>query len=174
MKMRFALVVPALLAAFVVTGSAAPAHADDEAPWGDSAQEKKAVKESVAEINKALSEAKKACGNTQLTVNVDWKSYGKFVEKFAKEADRTKPNIYGLTGSLVSEGLGSLKEACADPEYKKAAAKLKTWNATPKYNKEASSSNAQSYKRKGDVMNVVFNPGVSTGGGSLDLVRAAL
>ena len=172
---RSALAVPALLAALFVTGSTSHARADDaEAPHGDSAQEKKAVKESMATIAKALASAKSACGNKKLTVEVDWKAYDKFVEKFAKDSDRTKPNIYGLTGDLVSEGLDSLKESCSDADYKKAAATLTTWKATPKYVKDTSSSKAQTFKRTGSTMTVTFHPGTSTGGGSLDLVRAAL
>lgn len=145
------------------------------APWGKTVEETKAVNESMATIQKALSAAKKACGNSSMTVSVDWKAYGSFEDKLASETDRTKKNIYSLAGDLVSEGLEGLRDACGkDVEYKKAAAKLTSWSAKPKYAKGATSSNAQSYKKSGTTMNATFHPAMSTGGGAGELVRNAL
>lgn len=161
-------------AAALVRGAMQAAPSTEGAAWGKSVEEVKAVKDSMAEINTALAAAKSACGNKSLTVSVDWKAYGAFEDKLATETSRTKKNIYGLVGGLVSEGLSGLKDACGDADYKKAAAKLTQWSMTPKYVKDASSSNAQSYKKSGTTMTGTFHPAVSTGGGAGELVRKAL
>lgn len=150
------------------------APASGEAPWGQTAQEKKAVKESIAKADAELAKARTACGNAGLAYKIDWSQYGKFEEQLSKENDRTKPNIYGLVGDLVGEVLDDLARVCSDAEYKKAAGTLKVVSFTPTYTKGISSSKCQTFKRAGAALNVSYDAQVSSGGGSAEGIRAVL
>lgn len=151
-----------------------PAPTGGDSPWGQTAQEKKAVKESIAKADAELAKARTACGNPNLAYKIDWSQYGKFEEAMSKENDRTKPNIYGLAGDLVGEVLDDLARVCADADYKKAAATLKVVSFTPTYTKGISSSKCQTFKRAGAALNVSYDAQVSSGGGAAENIRTVL
>jgi len=94
----------------------------------DQVKIKKAVRSGDTKVSAELANVKKACGNKNLTISVDWDKWN----SYKLDAAKHETTINYVVGLIVNDVLGNMIEACKDADYKSAITATKKINVSGK------------------------------------------